>query len=257
MGFFKNVLASIGIGGTKIDTILHDNSVQIGQSLKGEVQIFGGTVPQQIKEFFIVLNTKAEKEVDDNTYYVTMKVHAQHIPQAFEIQPGEKKVVPFEIDIPYHSPISFGKVKLWIQTEAEIISAVDAHDQDMIKILPHPAQRVVLDAVSQLGFQLRNSDNEYSSYAPYQYEQEFEYYPSAEFRKYLDELEIAFQLSANELVVKLTMDRKARGLMGMLREAAGTDDKRIRITFNNEELISKGAEYAAAQIRDVIHRYKR
>ncbi len=78
-----------------------------------------------------------------------------------------------------------------------------------------------------------------------------------EFRKYLDELEIAFQLSANELVVKLTMDRKARGLMGMLREAAGTDDKRIRITFNNEELISKGAEYAAAQIRDVIHRYKR
>jgi sporulation-control protein len=257
MGFFKNVLASIGIGGTKIDTILHDNAVQIGGSLKGEVQIFGGTVAQQIKEFFIVLNTKAEKEADDNTYYVTMKVHAHHIPQAFEIQPGEKKVVPFELQIPYHSPISFGKVKLWIQTEAEIISAVDAHDQDMIKILPHPAQQVVLDAIAKLGFQLRNSDNEYSAYAPYHYEQEFEYYPSPEFRSYLDELEIAFQLSANELVVKMTIDRKARGLMGMLREAAGTDDKRIRITFNNDQLIRGGAEYAAREIRDVIHRYKK
>lgn len=257
MGFFKNVLARIGIGGTKVDTILFDQSVRIGETLKGEVQILGGTVEQQIKEIFLVLNTKVEKEVDDNTYYVTVPVDRYHIPLSIVIQPGEKKVIPFEMRIPHHSPVSFGKVRLWIQTEAEILSAIDAQDQDMIKILPHHTQEIVLKAIDSLGFQFRNSDNEHKSHSRLGYEQEFEYYPSSEFRSYLDELEVAFELTAQDLTVKLTIDRKARGLGGFLSEMAGTDDRRVAIRYTHEELVSAGPGLVAKQIRETIHKYKR
>ncbi len=257
MGFFKNVLARIGIGGTKIDTILFDQSVRIGEKIKGEVQIFGGTVEQQIKEIFLVLNTKVEKEVDDNTYYVTVPVHRLHIPLSTVVKPGEKQVVPFELEIPFHSPISFGKVKLWIQTEAEILSAIDAQDQDMIKILPHATQEVVLSAIDRLGFTLRNSDNEHKSYSKLGYEQEFEYYPSQEFRGYLDELEVAFDLTADELVLKLTIDRRARGLGGFLAEMAGADDRRVTVRFHHKELTAQNVADVAERIRQTIHQNKK
>jgi sporulation-control protein len=128
----------------------------------------------------------------------------------------------------------------------------------MIKITPHRTQEIVLDAVRALGFQLRNSDNEYSRYSRHGYEQEFEYYPSPEFRSYLDELEIAFtDLSEDQLVLKLTIDRKVRGLTSFFAEMAGTDDRKLLLTFNNRELLAKGAGYVASQIQDTIHRYKR
>jgi sporulation-control protein len=257
MGFFKNVLAAIGIGGTKVDTILFDSSVQVGGKLKGEVQITGGTVAQQIKEIFLVLNTKVEKESNDQKYYVTVPVHRVHIPLSVEIKPSEKQVVPFEMTIPLHTPLSFGKVRLWVQTEAEILSGVDAQDQDMIKITPHPAQRTVLEALQQLGFTLRNSDNEHSYYAKTGFEQEFEYFPSPEFRGYLDELEVAFDLSESQLLVKLTIDRKARGLGSFLAEMAGADDRRVHVTFSLAELQMAGVSGVAQHLRDVIHKYKK
>jgi sporulation-control protein len=209
MGFFKNVLARIGIGGTRIDTVIDEPVVTVGSQIKGEVLIQGGTVHQQIKEIFLVLNTKVEKQSDDTKYHVTLPVQRVHIPLAFDIQPGEKKSIPFALDIPLHSPISFGKVRLWIQTEAEIPSAIDAQDNDNLKILPHPAQQKVLDALEELGFRLRNSDNEHRPGTELGFEQELEYDSPLESNQQSDGLKVVFTLSEQKLLVRFLNEQQS------------------------------------------------
>jgi sporulation-control protein len=257
MGFLKNMLASIGIGATKIDAQLFQNQVSIGQSIQGEIQISGGNVEQQIQAFELILYTQAEKETDDSRYYVTLPVQKIKLNETITVQPGAVHAIPFEIAVPLHTPISFGKVQVWLGTEAEIANAIDPKDRDYVEVLPHPSQLAVLQAVEQLGFRLMKCDNEYKSHVPFSYEQEFEYAPSSEFRSHLDELEIAFDLKLDRVVVKLTIDRRARGLGSLLNEMAGTDDRRVLLTISHDEIEAHGVGYVKDALRETIHRYKR
>ena len=256
MGFFQNVLASLGIGGLKIDARLHQTQVEIGGKITGEIHVFGGNVEQQIREFDLVLYTQAEKEGDNGRYYVTLPVSKGRIPASILVKPNEKHEIPFELHVPFHSPISFGQVQLWLGTEAEITNAVDAKDRDHVKVLPHPSQVIVLQAIEQMGFRLRKCDNEYKPYAATNFEQEFEFYPSGEFRSHLDELEIAFDLRTDQLIVKLTIDRKARGLGSLINEMAGTDDRLLRIAFDHDDIKREGSSFVEQQLRQIIHQYK-
>lgn len=48
---FKQLLASVGIGASKIDTQLQSNQCAPGGRLQGQIQIQGGAVAQQINGF--------------------------------------------------------------------------------------------------------------------------------------------------------------------------------------------------------------
>ena len=61
MSFFKKALASIGIGGAKVDTVLENPELQPGDTLKGVIKMMGGKVDQPVDRVYLELLTEVRK----------------------------------------------------------------------------------------------------------------------------------------------------------------------------------------------------
>ncbi|MDN4494598.1 sporulation protein [Ureibacillus aquaedulcis] len=255
MAFFKKLGASIGIGSAKVDTKLESSSYQAGEQIKGEIEIYGGNVEQQINAIYLTLYTTYIKEVDDNKYTANAPIQKFKVSDPFIINANETKTIPFSFAIPLDVPITVGKTKVWVATELDIRSGVDSEDKDYIDIRPSKIASRVLDEVEQLGFKLRKVECQQASYkyrSNYSFIQEFEFVPTTgAFRGRLDELEVVF-LSQSQSQVELLMqvDRKARGLGGFLAEALDADETHVKMTVSQQDLYTLGE-----QLRQVISRY--
>ncbi|SOC36381.1 sporulation protein [Ureibacillus acetophenoni] len=241
MSFFNKVLASIGIGSSKVDTKLAKSSYEAGEIIRGEVEIYGGNVEQQIDAIFLTLYTTYIKEVDDHKYTSKAPIEKYRVSEPFVIKPNERKTLPFSFQLPYDMPITVGSTKVWIKTELDIRSGADSEDKDYIDIRPSGIAARLLNEVQNLGFVLRKAECEKASYkyrSKYPFIQEFEYVPvSGPFRGRLDELEIVF-LSQTETQVDILMqvDRRARGFGGFLAEALDADESHVRLSVSVDDL---------------------
>lgn len=218
MSLFNKMFASVGIGAATVDTKLEKDTYMPGETVKGVVEIKGGKVDQQIDEIYLALNTTYLKESDDRKYTVTATIDRFRITTPFTINVNEKREIPFTFQLPYDTPLSIGRSKVWVSTGLDIKGAVDPGDKDYLKVVPNPLMSAVFDAVDSLGFRIREADCEE---APRRlrgrlpFVQEFEFVPvSGSFRGRLDELEVVFFPAGNGgLDLMFQVDRKARGLL--------------------------------------------
>jgi sporulation-control protein len=242
MSFMKKVLASVGIGATKVDAQLEQSEVQPGGLLSGKLLISGGNVAQDIDQIYLAIMTTYEKESDDNKITKEAVIGKFQISEKFVIQPNEKKEIPFQFTVPVDTPITVGNAKVWVQTGLDVKNAVDPSDRDYLKVKPHPLAENVLTALNELGFTLRKAKSEE---APYHlrkrlpFVQELEFYPIGEpFRGKLDELEVVFFMDDDKCELFLEIDRKARGLGGFLAEALDIDESHVRMMVTNDNVSS-------------------
>ncbi|WP_423798846.1 sporulation protein [Neobacillus sp. SAB-20_R2A] len=255
MSLFNKMFASVGIGAATVDTKLEKDTYMPGETVKGVVEIKGGKVDQQIDEIYLALNTTYLKESDDRKYTVTATIDRFRITTPFKINVNEKREIPFTFQLPYDTPLSIGRSKVWVSTGLDIKGAVDPGDKDYLKVVPNQLMSAVFDAVDSLGFRIREADCEE---APRRlrgrlpFVQEFEFVPvSGSFRGRLDELEVVFFPAGNGgLDLMFQVDRKARGLSGLFSEALGTDETNVRMTVTNSDIPS-----LRQQIQNVIGRY--
>ena len=63
MSIFNKVLASVGIGSAKVDTVLEKNLYTAGETVYGKVVIQGGNTEQEIDSINLALKTKYLKEI--------------------------------------------------------------------------------------------------------------------------------------------------------------------------------------------------
>ncbi|MBM6619496.1 sporulation protein [Bacillus suaedaesalsae] len=255
MSLFNKVLASIGIGGAKVDTKLHKGTYSAGEAVQGVVEITGGNTEQPIDEIYLSVMTTYIKEVDDNKFTQTGTVGKFRVLDKLTIGPNEKKEIPFSFDLPYDTPLTAGRTRVWIHTGLDIKNAVDPTDKDFITVTPSPLAHTVLQSVQELGFRIREAE---CIAAPrylrgtLPFIQEFEFVPtSGSFRGKLDELEVTF-LSASEtrIDVLLQVDRRARGLGSLLSEALNMDESHIRLSFSASEMST-----IKHKLQEVINRY--
>ncbi|MBM7606990.1 sporulation-control protein [Lysinibacillus composti] len=255
MSFFNKVLASIGIGAAKVDTKLEKSSYVAGETVRGEVEVYGGNIDQQIDTIYLTLYTTYIKEVDDNKFTATSPIQKYRVSEPFTIQGNETKIIPFSFVIPIDAPITIGATSVWVTTELDIRSGADAKDKDFIEIRPSRIATAVLEEVQQLGFRLSKADCEQASRrfrGHYPFVQEFEFVPySGLFRGRLDELEVVF-LSQTEQSAELLLqvDRKARGLGGFLAEALDADESFVRVSITQQDLHN-----LSDKLKQVISRY--
>ncbi|MBK3497001.1 sporulation protein [Viridibacillus sp. YIM B01967] len=241
MSFFNKVLASFGIGGAKVDTKLEKAEYVAGEKMKGEVEVYGGNHEQQIDSIYLTLNTTYIRELNDKKYNDVAPVKKYKVTAPFTIGVNETKVIPFEINLPADTPITYGNTKVWVSTGLDIKNGVDPTDKDFIGIRPTKLASQILEAIEKLGFKLRKVECEQASSkirnnCPFV--QEFEFIPtSGIYRGKLDELEILF-LSQSEQSAEILMqvDRKARGFGGFLAEALEMDESHIRILITTQNL---------------------
>lgn len=241
MSFFNKVLVSFGIGGAKVDTKLEKSEYTAGEIMNGKVEIHGGKLEQQVDSIFLTVYTTYIRESDDRKYTDVASVIKHKINEPFTIGVSETKSIPFSIELPAETPVTYGNTRVWVGTGLDIKNAVDPEDKDYIDVRPTRLAGHILGEMEHLGFKLRKAECEQASRkirSRYPFVQEFEFVPtSGVFRGRLDELDVSF-LSQSEQSVDLLLevDRKARGLGGFLAEALEMDESNIRLTVTTQDL---------------------
>lgn len=253
LSVFKKVLASVGIGSAKVDTKLEKNQYMLGETVSGKIEIQGGAVEQQIAEIYLTLHTNYKIERDDHTYQKVATINHYLINQSLMIPANENREIPFSFQLPYETPLTYGKSKVWIKTGMDIKNALDPKDEDYIQVVANPLVQNVLTAIQELGFQLREVDCEetpFHFHARSTFLQEFEFVPvRGDYRGKFKEVEFVFFVkNENELELVIEMDRKARGL-GML---FGDIEKKVKIYITSSDDKGRFKE----KIDEVLRKYR-
>lgn len=252
MGIFNKVMASaLGIGGAKIDTIVHTKNIVPGKRIEGICKIKGGNIEQYINDISIGVYTSYEQEVDDKTISKVQRIQEHIIKIDKNILPDEIHEVKFSFILYKRVPVTMHKSKVWLSTYLDIKSGKDTSDRDYINVGFNDYMQNVVDAISELGFSLREVENEYckSKLNGFNFVQEFEFVPiRGSFRNRLDELELVFIPTNTHVDILLEADRKARGLMSLISESMGLDESKLRIRLENSR------KYSVDEIKNEIER---
>lgn len=218
----KKILASVGIGAAKVDTVLENETLLPGESLRAKIIVKGGNVPQNISGLHLALMTQAKVESDDREYQENIVLQTWKVTDAIELSPGEEKVFPFEATIHPETPITAiscpcNKSHVWIQTGLEIDMALDASDKDYLTVLPTKAMTNFLEAMKHCAYELFQTDVEkgYLRGDSFRSEsgiyQEFEFKPAQTSLFGLQEVEVSFVPTETVTHALLEVDRRFVG----------------------------------------------
>jgi len=221
----RKLLASVGIGKAKVDTILLVDQLRAGDSFDVEVVIKGGDVEQELNgiELAIMASAKAEANMGEDEVEYNKSVVLQHWQQALDvtIQPEEVITRQFTLTLHPETPATqlFGQQisKVWLQTGLDIKAGIDGSDKDALAILPSQTQLAVLDCIEQSGFSLYKVDieaggvraNNFQSHLPCY--QEYEFKPNSRSLFGAREIEVTFVDNGAETGVLIEIDRAFLG----------------------------------------------
>jgi sporulation-control protein len=246
---FKKLLSSIGVGGARVDTRLHADSFVPGGEVSGETHVTGGSDAQQFDRIYLSVSTRYKH--DDATHEHTLVEHG--VAGRMEIGAGEERAVPFSFRLPYETPLSLGRQGVTVHTGLDVPGAIDPGDADPIQVSPHPLQQAVLSAAQNLGFGLRQAENEYAPRkgAPLPFVQQLEFRPGGRYAGRVEELELVFKLSGDDaLEVLVELDRRAGGLGGLLESALEMNERLSRLSVTRSDVERGAVEGMLAQLID-------
>lgn len=242
MGFFNKIMATVGIGGVKVDTILNSKITKPGGEISGIVNVKGGNVDQDIKDINLSLIVRVKEKDDDDDEidrddYDTEKEYKEAcddaisyddkmvikhmVTEGFKIRKGEHLEFPFKFQVPLEVPVSivgaykFEKIKLFVETELELGNFLsnNKEDKDYVEVEALPNMVSFFDAILKLGFIFYKADVEEGrkiAGSNYKFFQEIEFYPSSQFPN-IKELEITFLAKPQEVLISLEIDKKRGG----------------------------------------------
>lgn len=259
---FKRMLASVGIGGATVETILDKDAVRPGGTVSGTLKATGGNVAQTIEGISVGLRATVEKEYEytdadgeehSGEYTIDVVIAEQVLSsEETELEPEQEFELPFELTIPMEAPITGFKKKhildgVGVNTRLHVDNALDNTDVDPLRIKPLPAQRAVLRAVRELGFKRKGVDLEkgkvHHTRQTLPFYQEFEYSAPGKY-KGLNSLELTFLTDDKGVDVVLELDKKS----GILFSEGG--DKLLRLSIGHDDTDS---EEIAAKLHEWIH----
>lgn len=257
---FKSLMASIGIGNAKIDTHLDRDVTTPGSIMSGVICLKGGDVEQTIETLVLELYTVVEREYEEDgesrTSHEAQILHTHYVGDSFVIAAGEERELRFDFPMPLNVPVTIGRAKprTWIRTRADVSMAIDPKDKDALTVRPARIQEDTLAAMEELGFRLVKSDVEWRPKwrTGQSFAQEFEFKPTSSDFRHLEEVEIVFIGDGDGYNLLIQRDRSARGLMGMLAEATGTDESWHMLEASHDGLEGPGIGVLIAALGDIL-----
>jgi sporulation-control protein len=103
---FKKILASVGIGAAKVDTILETEHLQPGQLFNANIVITAGDVAQEIAGLDLFLMTRVKVDGEEGEYFTNHVIDQWRITDIGTVEPGEVKSIPFEARLHPETPIT-------------------------------------------------------------------------------------------------------------------------------------------------------
>ena len=248
---FRKMFASLGIGGARVETHLTTPTVAPGSSVQGHTTIYGGDVEQTIESLEIVLNTSYVREGDDQSWTEQWILFRQPIAHSMAVHPGAQQTIPFQIPVPFETPLTIGHQPVSVYTDLNIAGGVDSTDHDALEVMPHPTMQRTFDAIQSLGFSLYSTK---CAYHPHRgrsvpFMQEFEFRPYGGAAARVEEIEVVFDLGPTELEILLEVDRRGRGLGGWFESMTETNERvmRLRVPHAIDQQSLAGTLHSAIQ----------
>lgn len=243
----KSFFRALGVGGPKIDAVLHTDRVHPGSALTGQLNVQGGDHGQSATKAVLDLVARVTRKHGDHESQVDEVIARTEIPGPIPL--GGAISAPFRIDLPPHTPVTSlgGNNFVWLRSGLDMPWAMDPGYTDRLQVFPTQAQQNVVDAMGQLGFRLYKVDIEpRSSWFGRSWVQEFEFKPAQYGSKYA-EIEIVFEkFHGANVEVLMQLDRSSRGFGGFLMEMSGTDESWVRATLDASS--PQSAMYALQRI---------
>lgn len=257
MSVFKKVMASaLGVGAAKVDTVVHTKNLMPGKRIEGVCRIQGGKIEQYVSDISIGVFTNYRKEVNDKVTNEAQRIQSHTIKVEKNILPNEVYEVEFSFILYKRVPVTKHKSKVWLATWLGIEGGVDTSDRDYLNVDYNEYMQNVVDAISQLGFRIREIENEYcrAKLNKLNFVQEFEFVPMVgSFRGRLDELELVFIPTNTHVDILLQVDRKVRGLISFMSENMGLDETNLRIRMENNR--NYNVEEIKSEIENLLRKY--
>ncbi|WP_051272179.1 sporulation protein [Shimazuella kribbensis] len=201
---FKKMMAKLGKGSAKIDLILYETKVPLGGQVKGELVLEGGTVEQVINkievELYFELKTKDNKSI---THLIAVIPYQA----SFLIQPGQQKIVSFELPIPEDLLVSSPTASYYLSTNLDIQGGIDATDRDEIIVTPSFDLMQTLLAFEQLGFREEPTSRLFNGVT-----QEFIFTPTTFLVGKLERMSFIVALDPNQ--IRLLIDLEIHSFFG-------------------------------------------
>ncbi|ANB56885.1 spoOM family protein [Anoxybacillus sp. B7M1] len=194
---FKKLLSKLGVGSAKVNLILQQPHVRLGEKIEGEFIIEGGTVEQHIRK----LDVELHLIVRHNGQEYRRAVAVIPVAPSFTVHAGERKVWPFSYIVPLHLPITRYSVDYIFVTRLDIADGVDAMDKDAVRILPPAPLEKLFAALDKLGFREKADSGKITTYG-----QEFAFFPVGEFRGIIQEVECFVFFEEQGLRLQLEVD---------------------------------------------------
>lgn len=234
MIMFKKLLASVGIGAAKVDTVLNTEHLLPGQIFNAEIIVMGGDVEQEISGLELALMTKAKVENDDGYAFHNHVLQSWRITDKFTIAPDEVKKIPFSAQLHPETPITEIHTKqnhtlVWLATGLNIDMAVDPSDMDPIFVYPNDVIKACMNTMEAIGYNLVKADVEkgYINSGNFNSQsgcyQEMEYKPSGFGLFGINEVEFSFIPEAHQTHVLIELDRAFR------------NDGYVSLSFHHDE----------------------
>ncbi|TCW39391.1 sporulation-control protein [Laceyella sacchari] len=194
---FKDYLAKIGKGGTRVDLKLGKEEYTLGETIAGSLVIQGGIVTQQINKVDIDFAIHMQQHDQVTTHLIQRFSFGE----PFEIHPGAKKTFPFTYTLPNNLLLSGYSISYSFATRLDIAEAVDQTDHDAIVILPPPSLQQIQVALRELGFQEKYGSRSFDGYL-----QKFEFTPTSTLAKEVTHLQFAAKMEEDGIGLLMEVD---------------------------------------------------
>lgn len=244
---FKKLLASVGIGGATVDTVLQIERLQPNASFEADIIIKGGDSEQTLSGLELRLVTEAKRETEDGHTWENIILDRWALHEEMTVAAGEEIVIPFSATLPTETPITSIQARknqshVWLETGLSIDMARDASDKDYLDISPTSVMNMVLSVMEHCGYELVKADVEvgylngenFSSHSGIY--QELEYKPKG-FGLLTKEVELSFISEDTQTHVLIERDRRMGG------------DSYASCSFNNQH---SSMNSVLAQIKSMI-----
>ena len=227
---FKKMLSALGVGAPTVDTVLANPNTRPGLTLTGQVNLTGGSQAADLEHVAVALVTAVEVEHGGGEHRGVMEFHRMPVAGPMRLEPGQQHAIPFTLPVPWETPITdvYGQrlrgMTMGLRTEVAIARAVDKGDLDPVQVHPLPAQERILDAFARLGFRFIGADLEHGRIhgvnQTLPFYQEIEFYPAPQYAGAINQLELTFVTTPQQVQVVLEIDKRG-GLFVEGRDAFG------------------------------------
>ncbi|WP_430784122.1 sporulation protein [Actinoplanes sp. G11-F43] len=256
---FKKMLGAFGVGGPSVDTVLSQPGALPGAPITGQVNLVGGSSDSAIEHITLGLVTRMEVEHGGGEGHATGEFHRLTVSGPMHLAAGQHLSLPFQLVLPWETPITavYGQplrgMVMGVRTEVSIARALDKGDLDPIQVHPLPVQQKILDAFAQLGFVFKSADLEYGQIAGVHqtlpFYQEIEYFPAQQYAHVVNEVELTFVTSPQQVDVILEFDKRG-GMFGM----GGADSFGRYTVSHNDAETTDWAQVVDGWVRQAVER---